>query len=83
MCMLIQSCELHDVIMQSICCLGLWVTINWFVLNVGLADPHKQEAEIFGTREAGGEDRNTEVASVSDEVGERSLHKSAEDKKAK
>ena len=30
---------------------GLWVSINWFVLNIGLVDSSKQEAELFGDKQ--------------------------------
>ena len=63
---------------------GLWGAINWFVLNVGLADPREQEAELFGVAESssaaqgsGGETRKeTEGLRVSSKL-------TSEDKKAK
>lgn len=35
---------------------GLWISINWFVLNIGLVDASKQEAELFGTKKAAAEE---------------------------
>lgn len=31
---------------------GLTVSINWFVLQIGLADPNQQQKELFGVKEA-------------------------------
>lgn len=31
--------------------LGLTISINWFVSNIGLADPNQQKKELFGNQE--------------------------------
>lgn len=31
---------------------GLWVSINWFILSIGLVDPKQQEEQLMGRRNA-------------------------------
>uniref|UniRef100_A0A7R9VBD4 Uncharacterized protein n=1 Tax=Chlamydomonas euryale TaxID=1486919 RepID=A0A7R9VBD4_9CHLO len=33
--------------------LGLWASLNWFICNVGLADPKQQRQQIFGVSAEG------------------------------
>jgi hypothetical protein len=37
------------VYVQLFFALGLWASINWFVMNMGLADSSQQSKELFGT----------------------------------
>ncbi len=39
------------VVVLLILSLGLWISINWFVCNIGLVDPKQQEKEMFGSSE--------------------------------
>ena len=62
-------------------CLGLLGAINWFVLNVGLADPQDQEAELFGT--GGGKKAVEASAASAAETNKEAKGLNSEDKKEK
>ena len=49
---------------------GLWISINWFVLNIGLVEASKQEEELFGTKKATVSEEEPESAAEGDTAPE-------------
>lgn len=48
--------------------IALWVLINWFISNLGLADPEEQRREVFG--EAAGSGSKQKQAEDAEEIQE-------------
>jgi hypothetical protein len=50
------------VVVLLILATGLWLSINWFISNIGLTDPKQQQQQLLGAQHAkqGTEEQQTE-----------------------
>lgn len=59
------------VIVLLVLALGLWISINWLISNIGLTDAKEQQKELFGegAKAAEGEDQAEEEEEQKDDLG--------------